>query len=113
MLERFEQLLKETIGLDAASIGMPAVERAVLTRAGICGLSSLPVYWARVSSDAGELQALIEAIIVPETWFFRDREAFIALAHMARAGRWSIRRVPCGIAELRPAPPAKSPIRSP
>ena len=29
---------------------------------------------------ATELQALIEAVVVPETWFFRDREAFATLA---------------------------------
>ena len=32
---------------------------------------------------ATELQALIEAVVVPETWFFRDREAFAALARLA------------------------------
>src|SRR6185503_1136786 len=31
-----------------------------------------------------ELQALIEAVVVPETWFFRDREAFSTLARLVR-----------------------------
>src|SRR5882757_9223554 len=53
----FEALLKQAMGLDAASIGASAIEHAV--------------------------QALIETVVVPETWFFRDREAFAALARMA------------------------------
>ena len=31
-----------------------------------------------------ELQALIEAVVVPETWFFRDREAFSTLARLVQ-----------------------------
>jgi chemotaxis protein methyltransferase WspC len=34
-----------------------------------------------------ELQELIDVVTVPETWFFRDREAFSALAHEAY-DRW-------------------------
>lgn len=86
MLDQFEQLLKESMGLDAASIGAAAVERAVLARTVACGLSELPAYWARVSSCAAERLELIEAVVVPETWFFRDREAFTALARLALAG---------------------------
>jgi len=37
-------------------------------------------YWARLATDAAERQALIDALVVPETWFFREREAFAALA---------------------------------
>ncbi len=106
MLERFEQLLKESMGLDAASIGAAAVERAVLTRTAACGLSELPAYWARVSSCTVERQALIEAVVVPETWFFRDREAFTALARLAptawrppAGGPLRIASLPCATGE--------------
>ncbi len=34
------------------------------------------------SASPAELQALVEAVVVPETWFFRDREAFAALARV-------------------------------
>lgn len=37
-------------------------------------------YWVRLMTDAAERQALIDALVVPETWFFREREAFAALA---------------------------------
>jgi chemotaxis protein methyltransferase WspC len=80
----FESLLKQAMGLDAASIGSPAVERAVRARASACGLKDANTYLERVRASATELQALIEEVVVPETWFFRDREAFAALARIAR-----------------------------
>lgn len=82
MLADFEDLLKRTMGLDAVSIGAPAIERAVQQRVTACGMKSADVYLERARASADELQELIEAVIVPETWFFRDREAFAALARM-------------------------------
>ena len=35
--------------------------------------------WNAFARSKDELQALIETIVIPETWFFRDREAFAAL----------------------------------
>ena len=60
----FENLLKESIGLDAASIGASAVERAVLERASACGLAEPGAYWQHVGACPVELQALIEAVVV-------------------------------------------------
>jgi chemotaxis protein methyltransferase WspC len=78
-----ESLLKQAIGLDAASIGVSAVERAVQLRVSACRLVGAEDYLRIVRSSPSELQALIEAVVVSETWFFRDREAFAALARMA------------------------------
>lgn len=75
----FENLLKESIGLDAASIGASAIERAVLERTSACRLPDPAAYWERVRGSHSELQALIEAVVVPETWFFRDPQAFAVL----------------------------------
>jgi chemotaxis protein methyltransferase WspC len=76
----FEQLLKASIGLDVGSIGPSSIERAVQERLSACGLRDRHVYWDRVCASRTEMQALIEAVVVPETWFFRDREAFATLA---------------------------------
>ena len=83
-LAAFGDLLKQSIGLDAQSIGVSAVERAVQTRQMAFGGCDRAAYWQRLQGDAAELQALIEAVVIPETWFFRDREAFTAMASMAR-----------------------------
>jgi chemotaxis protein methyltransferase WspC len=79
----FEALLKQTIGLDAASIGSSAVDRAVQERMTACRIASSAEYWEQVNGSADELQELVEAVVVPETWFFRDREAFPALTRVA------------------------------
>lgn len=76
-----ERLLKQTIGLDAASVGLPLIERAVQQRIAACDLKNMAAYWQRVSTSQEELQELIEAVVVSETWFFRDQEAFNALGH--------------------------------
>jgi len=78
-LIEIEALLKETIGLDAASVGLPMIERAIQQRLAVCGLKDLSSYLEKIRSSATELQELIEAVVVSETWFFRDQEAFTAL----------------------------------
>ncbi|MEK6297069.1 MAG: protein-glutamate O-methyltransferase CheR, partial [Paraburkholderia tropica] len=39
-------------------------------------------YWTYLTTAPAERQALIDALVVPETWFFREREAFMALARI-------------------------------
>ena len=80
----FEPLLKETMGLDAVSIGSAAIQRAVRERLAACKLKDVRAYWERIHASETELQELIEAVVVPETWFFRDRGAFGALARLAQ-----------------------------
>jgi len=91
---QFAGLLQKTIGLDPASIGEKAIERAVSDRfaawraAGADGLdesrADIEAFWLVVNAVPEQLQALIEAVVVPETWFFRDVEAFNALVKLAR-----------------------------
>ena len=87
----FANLLKASIGLDASSIGGSAVQRAVLERAAACGVGGPDAYWQRVCASPVELQELIEAVVVPETWFFRDRKAFSSLVRLAQDGFWATR----------------------
>jgi chemotaxis protein methyltransferase WspC len=44
-------------------------------------LSAVSSYAALVTTSAEELETLIEMVVIPETWFFRDREPFVFLAH--------------------------------
>jgi chemotaxis protein methyltransferase WspC len=81
-LARIAALLKERIGLDAESIGVTSVERAVRERLAARGLGDPQVYWQQLMASEEELQELIEAIVIPETWFFRDPEAFAALLRL-------------------------------
>src|SRR5688572_1937162 len=78
------RLLKEAIGLDASSIGMPVIARAIRDRQAACGAQDERAYAQLVRTSSAELQALIEAVVVPETWFFRDPGAFDALSAVVR-----------------------------
>lgn len=83
MIERFEQLLKSRIGLDAESVGRLVIERAVRQRIIALGCADEETYWTRLSASPSEQQALVEAVVVPETWFFRYPESFVALKTLA------------------------------
>jgi chemotaxis protein methyltransferase WspC len=78
----FENLLKNAMGLDAPSIGSAAIERAVRLRMATLGVKQADDYRQQLRSSPDELQELIEAVVVPETWFFRDRVAFATLARL-------------------------------
>ena len=83
----FASLLNETMGLSADTVGLSVIESAVRARLSACKSKDLSAYWERVHACDGELQELIDAVIVPETWFFRDREAFAGLAREACSRR--------------------------
>ena len=82
-LAAIENLLKETMGMDAASVSPSVIRRAVEERQAAQRLPDPAAYLALLQQSDTELQELIEAVVVPETWFFRDREAFAALARLA------------------------------
>jgi chemotaxis protein methyltransferase WspC len=83
LLDRIAGLMKRSCGLDVSSLGANALERVVSQRMQACQVPDQEAYWQRLSSSADELQELTEALVVPETWFFRDPEAFRALSSFA------------------------------
>jgi chemotaxis protein methyltransferase WspC len=83
MQRALEILLHEAMGLDVASIGASAVERAVQVRMQACNRCDIQAYIELARASGAELQQLIETIVVPETWFGRDPEAFTLLSRWA------------------------------
>ncbi|UVM06170.1 CheR family methyltransferase [Pseudomonas laurylsulfatiphila] len=81
--QRFFDFLKERIGLDVTSVGPAIIERAVRQRSVAAQAASADEYWHTLQGSRDEQQALIEAVIVPETWFFRYPESFATLAKLA------------------------------
>jgi len=102
---RFATWLAHETGIDSAILGIDMLKRTVLARvlsykAGLSQTTQatatsdnlaaeisaemIEAYWQQLNSAPDERQALIEALVVPETWFFRGREAFAALAKLAR-----------------------------
>ncbi|MFY0479439.1 CheR family methyltransferase [Achromobacter marplatensis] len=85
LIDEFSALLKRKMGLDSGSIGKAAVERAVRHRIGAVNAADERDYLMRVQASPAEMQQLIEAVIVPETWFFRYPESQAAMATLASA----------------------------
>ncbi|MCQ9469706.1 protein-glutamate O-methyltransferase CheR [Pseudomonas alliivorans] len=81
---RFYSFLKERIGLDVTSVGEAIIERALRQRAASAKCPDSDAYWHLLVTSPQEQQALIEAVIVPETWFFRYPESFVTLGKLAR-----------------------------
>lgn len=91
MIERIERLLKTRIGLDAESVGRSVIERAVRQRMSANGQKMLEDYWTTLGGSPREQQALVEAVVVPETWFFRYPESFRALSNLAQTYHTQLR----------------------
>ena len=106
-MHRIESLLRREIGLDAASIGSSLIERTIRLRMKQHGLKHIEAYRNLLDSSPGELRELIEAVVVTETWFFRDREPFNIFVQLARtkwlpqhsAGAFRVLSVPCSSGE--------------
>ena len=80
-----EALLQRSIGLDVRSLGPSLISLAVRTRMKNRQIKDIIEYVKLLNASETEFQALVEEIVVPETWFFRDREAFAAL------GEWAVK----------------------
>ncbi len=108
ILENIGNLLRQQIGLNLASMGSAALEHAVRIRMRIIAVPNLEDYWKRlINTNPEELQELIETITVPETWFFRQSQAFDALVDFAikewlpnhPTGELRVLSVPCATGE--------------
>ncbi len=100
----FERFLRETIGLSSETVGVSTIRHALKRRMAAASIADPEAYWGYLAENQGERQALIDAVVVPETWFFRDRNAFDAMIQhlrgMQRAER-SLRllSLPCSTGE--------------
>jgi chemotaxis protein methyltransferase WspC len=67
------ELLRQASGL---VLDQPTVERALRERMASCAITDIDRYQETITP--AELAALIELVVVPESWMFRDPEAFAA-----------------------------------
>lgn len=84
MTARFGQLLKQRIGLDVESVGQVVIERAIRQRMKATLCNDEDGYWQTLVNSPAEQHALVEAVVVPETWFFRYPGSFSVLAELAQ-----------------------------
>jgi len=79
--------LRDTIGLDVHSVGNGILATAVQARMRHCRVKEHEQYFTRLIERESERQALIEEVVVAETWFFRDWKPFALLGQWA-ANTW-------------------------
>jgi chemotaxis protein methyltransferase WspC len=75
-----QSLLHAATGLSVSKV---AAERAVRERAAHTGAANAGAYLAQMTQE--ELNALVELVVVPESWFYRDQQAFHAAAEYLTA----------------------------
>ncbi len=104
-LKVIKDLLKETIGLNVSSVGTSNFERAVRQRMKALAIDEVHDYSVRLRNP-DELRELIDEVVVPETWFFRNPASFTALQQfaVARRAQYSQRKLmvlsmPCSTGE--------------
>lgn len=83
-LEAIERLLKQRMGLHSATVGPGTVHQAVEQRMRDCDIDAPGDYLAVLEHSTTELDALIDTVVIPETWFFRDIHPFAAFSSWVR-----------------------------
>lgn len=82
---QIEALLQAKIGVAASIIGSKEITRVIEKRRLACNLPDLQTYLRLLQTSTQELDELIELVIVPETWFFRDGEPFVFLENYIKS----------------------------
>jgi chemotaxis protein methyltransferase WspC len=77
---KIKNLLKKTMGLSSESIGDSSIERAINHRKDILKINHANDYLSLLIEKEDELNELVEEVVVPETWFFRNLVPFESLS---------------------------------
>ena len=102
-----ERLLKQKMGLHSSTVGSGTIGQAVEQRMRECAVTDVDDYRNILTQSVTELDALIDTVVIPETWFFRDQHPFSAFSDWLR-NKWlagnptsplRILSVPCSTGE--------------
>jgi chemotaxis protein methyltransferase WspC len=101
-----ETVLAGRIGLDPRTVGDAAIQRALHARMSCLGLDDRDAYLRLLARSEHEQQELVEEVVVPESWFFRDEAPFATLREYAAHARRDrptrplrVLSIPCGCGE--------------
>ena len=75
-LNKIKLIVKEKIGLDSSTIGDSTIEKIIQQRMHKCQIDDFEKYYHLVNDNREELSELLEVVVIPETWFFRDIRPF-------------------------------------
>ncbi|OGT22323.1 MAG: hypothetical protein A2V90_00940 [Gammaproteobacteria bacterium RBG_16_57_12] len=101
------EMLREKIGLSPESIGEKHIRKAIFNRMSASSTATVAEYKDLVTASQIELNELINLVVIPETWFFRDKVPFDALADYVKTKwlpqcankRLNILSLPCATGE--------------
>lgn len=79
-------MLADRIGLDPSTVGESLIDRGVRARMLAIGSTDVAAYERSLAGSPEELQALVEEVVIPESWFFRDARPFDLLRRVAQDG---------------------------
>ena len=99
-----ENMLRDKIGLSYDSVGRKNIEDAICVHMRKLGIDKIEDYLKSISGSEERFEELTQALIVPETWFFRYGESFTFLSEhagkaIAEHGRLRILSIPCSSGE--------------
>jgi chemotaxis protein methyltransferase WspC len=75
-IARIAELLRQRIGLEPLSLGANVLPAIVAKRMHARNIADVERYAAHVTESVAEFDALIEEVVVSETWFFRGGKVF-------------------------------------
>jgi len=78
-----ERLLRDTMGWDAEVLGRDRLHNDIQRRMHRAGITDEAEYLELLTRSSDEFDALIEDLVVPETWFVRGNAAFTYLQRLA------------------------------
>lgn len=74
--ELIAERLKNAMGLHVPSVGMVTVSSAIDRRMRACSISDDAQYLSLIITTPSEIDELIEEVVIPETWFFRESQPY-------------------------------------
>ena len=82
-LKRIQKLMEDKIGLHPESLSHNNWMSCIEKRMEACECKDLGEYYTHLLNSLTEMQVLIQMIVIPETWFFREKRCFDFLAAYA------------------------------
>jgi len=105
-IQKIADLLEQSIGLTVTAIGASSFRRALNNRKKFLCIDDDEQYLAKLEASFMELRRLVEEVVIPETWFFRDQEPFAYLTqYIFRSSKdlstdlFRILSIPCSTGE--------------
>lgn len=82
--KRLEWFLEHELGLSTQAIGRDTVARAINAHKRACGLEEVGDYFEHLVTSLQARDQLMARVVVPETWFFRNRKSFDFMTHYVK-----------------------------